>query len=224
MPSATPRRKRAGSSNGARASATNGSMSAKRKGKGKGAGKRAGGASATPGRANGGTRRVTSSPAHANGSRDSTKRSRPRGSASVFGGAPRHLAVHRCRFVDFVPSAIQCVAFDASGTLLAVARESGDVEVWSPECAWAPFMVRPPPPLCVHHAPATGLLAPRCCNSILTPLHLPAWPCRSPVCAAGVRAQGQRRAVPSVGQARVRTPRSAFVRWRPERRGVRGRF
>lgn len=38
--------------------------------------------------------------------------------------------VHRCRFVEYRPTAITCLAFDSSATRLAVCRSSGDIELW----------------------------------------------------------------------------------------------
>lgn len=40
------------------------------------------------------------------------------------------VALHRARFVDWSPSAATASAVSGDGTLLAVARESGDVELW----------------------------------------------------------------------------------------------
>ena len=217
MPSATPRRKRGGAGAGASNGVANGTMSAKRAGKGKGKGKRGASPSAAPAQANGGSRRVNSKPATGSASRDSTKRSRPRGSVSAFGGAPRHLAVHRCRFVDFVPSAIQCVAFDASGTLLAVARESGDVEVWSPECAWAPFMVRRGA-TCVTSAQRRIMRGTAWQRRWA---HMPlACACSRATCAASVCAQGVCCSVPGLGRCCHWEPCAALVCWRPQRRSV----
>ena len=39
--------------------------------------------------------------------------------------------VHRCRFVDAVPQAVECVEFDPRGGRLAVLRANADIEVWS---------------------------------------------------------------------------------------------
>ncbi|CEG47522.1 WD40 repeat protein [Plasmopara halstedii] len=46
------------------------------------------------------------------------------------------LKVHRCRFVDWMPSAIHALSFNASGDQLAVARATGDVEIWSVHNKW----------------------------------------------------------------------------------------
>lgn len=40
------------------------------------------------------------------------------------------MRVHRCRFAEWAPSGITCLAWDLRGERLAVARENGDVEVW----------------------------------------------------------------------------------------------
>ena len=39
--------------------------------------------------------------------------------------------VHRCRFVEAVPQAVECVEFDPRGGRLAVLRANADIEVWS---------------------------------------------------------------------------------------------
>ncbi|KAF1785204.1 WD40-repeat-containing domain [Phytophthora cactorum] len=46
------------------------------------------------------------------------------------------LQVHRCRFVDWMPSAIHALCFNATGDQLAVARATGDVEIWSVSSKW----------------------------------------------------------------------------------------
>lgn len=46
------------------------------------------------------------------------------------------LQVHRCRFVDWMPSAIHALSFNSAGDQLAVARASGDVEIWSVCTKW----------------------------------------------------------------------------------------
>lgn len=38
--------------------------------------------------------------------------------------------VHRCKFLDYKPHAILALAFNAAGDRLAVARDSGDIELW----------------------------------------------------------------------------------------------
>ena len=49
--------------------------------------------------------------------------------------------VHKCRFVEWNAHAITAVAFSRSGKLLAVARESGVVEVWNVEYQWFNMLV-----------------------------------------------------------------------------------
>ncbi|KAG1689593.1 hypothetical protein DVH05_002102 [Phytophthora capsici] len=46
------------------------------------------------------------------------------------------LQVHRCRFVDWMPAAIQALTFNSTGDQLAVARANGDVEIWSVQEKW----------------------------------------------------------------------------------------
>ncbi|EEY70098.1 U3 small nucleolar RNA-associated protein, putative [Phytophthora infestans T30-4] len=46
------------------------------------------------------------------------------------------LQVHRCRFVDWMPSAAHALCFNAAGDQLAVARATGDVEIWSVTNKW----------------------------------------------------------------------------------------
>lgn len=41
------------------------------------------------------------------------------------------MLVHRCRFVEYQPSPVQCLALDKSGNKLAVGRENGAVEIWN---------------------------------------------------------------------------------------------
>ena len=46
----------------------------------------------------------------------------------------RQYQVHRCRFVDYVPAAINALAFSppsGKGQMLAVGRENGDIELWN---------------------------------------------------------------------------------------------
>eukprot|EP01029_Cantina_marsupialis_P018084 TRINITY_DN4116_c0_g1_i1.p1 TRINITY_DN4116_c0_g1~~TRINITY_DN4116_c0_g1_i1.p1 ORF type:complete len:759 (-),score=234.51 TRINITY_DN4116_c0_g1_i1:185-2461(-) len=45
--------------------------------------------------------------------------------------------VHRCRFVDFQPKGITCISYNTSGTLLALSRQDGNVEIWSTEGKWS---------------------------------------------------------------------------------------
>lgn len=55
--------------------------------------------------------------------------------SSTDAAAPA-LQVHRCRFVDWMPHAIDVLAFNAAGDRLAVARANGDVEVWHVGRKW----------------------------------------------------------------------------------------
>lgn len=41
------------------------------------------------------------------------------------------MEVHRCRFIEWVPSPVETIAFSRDGTNVAVGRESGDLEVWT---------------------------------------------------------------------------------------------
>ncbi|OZJ06653.1 hypothetical protein BZG36_00273 [Bifiguratus adelaidae] len=49
------------------------------------------------------------------------------------------MEVHRCRFVDYQPAAINALAFtprSSKPTLLACGRSNGDVEIWNPKNEW----------------------------------------------------------------------------------------
>ncbi|KAG0325217.1 U3 small nucleolar RNA-associated protein [Dissophora globulifera] len=48
------------------------------------------------------------------------------------------MEVHRCRFVDYIPSAINALAFAPVTTrpVLACGRANGDIEVWNPKNEW----------------------------------------------------------------------------------------
>ncbi|KAG7393125.1 U3 small nucleolar RNA-associated protein 4 [Phytophthora pseudosyringae] len=46
------------------------------------------------------------------------------------------LQVHRCRFVDWMPAAVHALSFNGAGDQLAVARATGDVEIWSLRSKW----------------------------------------------------------------------------------------
>ncbi|KAG0365918.1 WD40-repeat-containing domain protein [Gamsiella multidivaricata] len=48
------------------------------------------------------------------------------------------MEVHRCRFVDYVPSAINALAFAPNTTrpVMACGRANGDIEVWNPKNEW----------------------------------------------------------------------------------------
>lgn len=48
----------------------------------------------------------------------------------------RGVVVQRCRFVTWQPAAVTCLAFNSSGSLVAVGRESGDVEIWNVVSGW----------------------------------------------------------------------------------------
>ena len=40
------------------------------------------------------------------------------------------MEVHRCRFVDYLPCAIQCLVWDGIGDYLAVGRSNADIEIY----------------------------------------------------------------------------------------------
>lgn len=44
--------------------------------------------------------------------------------------------VQRCRFLTWQPSAVTCLAFNANGSLVAVGRDSGDIEIWNVSHGW----------------------------------------------------------------------------------------
>ncbi|CAG8487478.1 2874_t:CDS:10 [Acaulospora morrowiae] len=46
--------------------------------------------------------------------------------------------VHRCRFVDFMPAAVNCLAFTPPTTqpFLACGRANGNIEIWNPKGQW----------------------------------------------------------------------------------------
>ncbi|KAJ1630698.1 hypothetical protein T492DRAFT_613417 [Pavlovales sp. CCMP2436] len=46
------------------------------------------------------------------------------------------VAVHRCRFVDWMPSSIECLAFGADCSRLALGRANGDIEIFSLGSSW----------------------------------------------------------------------------------------
>ncbi|KAF9190734.1 U3 small nucleolar RNA-associated protein [Haplosporangium sp. Z 767] len=48
------------------------------------------------------------------------------------------MEVHRCRFVDYIPSAINALAFAPNTTrpVMACGRANGDIEVWNPKNDW----------------------------------------------------------------------------------------
>lgn len=62
------------------------------------------------------------------------------------------MRVHRCSFVDWVPDAVQVLAFDPDGAALAVARGNGNVELWSRNDSWAMRAVSAQGTCCLAHA------------------------------------------------------------------------
>lgn len=56
-------------------------------------------------------------------------RATPAGSSEADATEQHLLSIHRCRFLNWEPQAVVCMAVSASGQLLAVARESGSVEI-----------------------------------------------------------------------------------------------
>jgi len=46
------------------------------------------------------------------------------------------MEIHRCRFVEFMPSTINCMAFNSDSTLLAVGRENSSIEIWNVRKNW----------------------------------------------------------------------------------------
>ncbi|KNC86809.1 hypothetical protein SARC_01071 [Sphaeroforma arctica JP610] len=40
------------------------------------------------------------------------------------------MSVHRCKFVEYVPQPIHCLAFNSDSSLLAVSRADGNIEIW----------------------------------------------------------------------------------------------
>ena len=46
------------------------------------------------------------------------------------GGATNLIALHRARMFDWRPTAVTALAGTADGTVLAAARESGNLELW----------------------------------------------------------------------------------------------
>ena len=60
------------------------------------------------------------------------------------------MRLHRARFVAWSPTAIVALAATGDGTLLAAARESGDIELWETD-TWTCTLVRMTqvtPPVC----------------------------------------------------------------------------
>ena len=66
--------------------------------------------------------------------------------------------LHKCQFFNYVPSAVQAIAYHPSGDRVAVARADADIEIWSVRDDWLLVQVRrtalprafrgcrPPPP------------------------------------------------------------------------------
>eukprot|EP01134_Creolimax_fragrantissima_P004669 CFRG4669T1 len=46
------------------------------------------------------------------------------------------MSVHRCKFVEYKPEPIHCLAFSRNESLLAVSRADGDIEIWNVEADW----------------------------------------------------------------------------------------
>ena len=44
--------------------------------------------------------------------------------------------IHRCRFSEWMPSAVCAVSFHPEFPLLAVGRENGNIELWNTEEKW----------------------------------------------------------------------------------------
>jgi WD40 repeat protein len=40
------------------------------------------------------------------------------------------MEVHCCRFIDYVPCAVQCLSWDETGEYLAVGRSNADIEIY----------------------------------------------------------------------------------------------
>ena len=57
------------------------------------------------------------------------------GHADATEAMASQLAVHRCRFVDSVPHAVEWLEFQPGGERLAVLRANGDIEVWAAKAA-----------------------------------------------------------------------------------------
>ena len=61
--------------------------------------------------------------------------------------------LHRARFVAWSPTAVVALAATGDGTLLAAARESGDIELWETD-TWTCTLVR-----------MTRIMLPVCCGA-----------------------------------------------------------
>ena len=62
--------------------------------------------------------------------------------ADVYGDGEL-VALHRARVVEWSPTAVTALAATADGTVVAVARESGSIELWNTE-HWQCMKVRWP--------------------------------------------------------------------------------
>lgn len=56
--------------------------------------------------------------------------------AKPAGPPPKEVVVHRCRFVEWMPSAIECLVFCAESSRLALGRANGDIEIYSLRATW----------------------------------------------------------------------------------------
>ncbi|KAI9916540.1 hypothetical protein PsorP6_017212 [Peronosclerospora sorghi] len=72
-----------------------------------------------------------------------TKKRKVDTTEAVADASSKVLQVHRCRFVDWMPAAIHALSFNGAGDQLAVARATGDVEIWSVEPKWRLKLVIP---------------------------------------------------------------------------------
>lgn len=54
------------------------------------------------------------------------------------------IALHRARFIEWIPTAVTALAASSDGTVLAAARESGNVELWHTD-HWSVAVVLPGP-------------------------------------------------------------------------------
>lgn len=46
------------------------------------------------------------------------------------------MEVHRCQFVEYVPEAVHCMAFNDDASILAVSRANADIELWNVKNDW----------------------------------------------------------------------------------------
>lgn len=61
----------------------------------------------------------------------SSSASAEEGAVATPAAAASSLRVHRCRFIDWMPHAVDALCFSPAGDELAVARATGDVELWA---------------------------------------------------------------------------------------------